>query len=217
MNGPKRNRKDGSFRTLSLALLIGFGPCLLAQDRAPLFEHRLAQEELQLAKTPSLYFIISLKSRTIALKSRGITLREWGIDGLHAWGDPPSPEPVTLRKKSTLFPPRRNKIKPAANEDAESTFELDALELKDMPSRFTLFLSGDLRIYVRAKAGGFLPRLGNVGHFFAWHVWAPLTNLVFELRKRPFAALEIVLPRKEDSQTLYWAFPEELKGLIYPL
>ena len=101
--------------------------------------------------------------------------------------------------------------------DEAAVFEPDALELKDMPSRFSLFLTGGTRIYIRPKARGFFPRLGNIGHLLAWYVGAPLTNLTFELRKKPFAAIEVVLPQKEDAQALYWAFPEGVKGLIYPL
>jgi hypothetical protein len=209
---PSRLRKG-----LLLFIVIGLSRGVLAQEKGPLIQNRLVKEELQLARTPSLYFIIYLKSKMIALKSRGMTLREWKIDGLHRWGDPPPPEAMTLQKKSTLFPPKRTKIKPAASEEEAAAFEPDALELKDMPSRFTLFLNDGMQIYVRARARGFLPHLGSVGHFFAWYVWAPMTSLFFEIRNKPHAALDITLAEKEDVRALYWAFHDGLKGLIYPL
>jgi hypothetical protein len=217
MTASKRAGQTILPKGLLLFLVIGLSRGVLAQEKAPLIQNRLAKEELQLARTPSLYFIIYLKSKLIALKSRGMTLQEWKIDSLHRWGDPPPPEAMTLQKKSTLFPPKRIKIKPAADEEEAATFEPDALELKDMPSRFTLFLSDGMRIYVRARARGFLPHLGSIGHFFTWYVWAPVTNLFFELRNKPHASLEILLADKEDAQALYWAFPDGLKGLIYPL
>jgi len=217
MTAWRRAGHRGLRKALPLFIVIGLSQGILAQEKAPLIQNRLAKEELQLARTPSLYFIVYLKSKVIALKSRGMTLREWGIESLHAWGDPPPPDALTLQKKSTLFPPKRTKIKPAVSEEEAAAFEPDALELKDMPSRFTLFLSGGMRIYIRAKARGFFPRLGSLGHFFAWYVWAPMTNLSFEMRKKPFAALDIMLANKEDARTLYWAFPDGLKGLIYPL
>lgn len=189
----------------------------LAQEKNLLIQNRLAKEELQLAGSPSLYFVIYLETGMIILKSRGLTLQEWKIEKHNSWGDAPPLESVTLQKKSTLFPPRRTRIKPPDNEEEAAAFELDALELKDMPARFTLYLGEGMRIYVRAKADGFFPRLGNIGHFFAWYVWAPMTNLSSELRQKPFAALQIVLSHKEDAQSLYWALPDGIKGLIYPL
>ncbi|MFZ2054858.1 MAG: hypothetical protein WAU81_11765 [Candidatus Aminicenantales bacterium] len=217
MTALRSTRPRGLRKALLLFIVIGLSQSILAQEKGPLIQNRLAKEELQLARTPSLYFIIYLNSKMIALKSRGMTLREWKIDGLHAWGYPPPPEALTLQKKSTLFPPKRAKIKPAANEEEAAAFEPDALELKDMPSRFTLFLSGGMRVYVRARVRGFFPRLGSLGHFFAWYVGAPLTNLFFEMRKKPFAALDIMLAGEEDARALYWTFPDGLKGLIYPL
>ncbi len=213
----KRAEISRLWKGLLLFIVIGLSGGGLAQEKDPLIQNRLAKEELQLARTPSLYFIIYLKSKTIALKSRGMPLREWKIDSLHRWGDPPPPEAMTLQKKSTLFPPKRTKIKPAASEEEAAAFEPDALELKDMPSRFTVFLSDGMQIYVRARARGFLPRLGSIGHFFAWYVWAPMTNLYSAIRKKPQAALDIVLAENEDSRALYWAFHDGLKGLIYPL
>ena len=201
---------------LSLMMFVVLVQGLRAQDQVFLIENRLAREELQLARTPSLYFIVNLKTGTISLKSRGMILQEWKIESWHSWGGALSPDALTLQKKSTLFPPKRTRIKPAAGEE-DAVFEPDALELKDMPSRFSLFMTGGLRIYVRPKADGFLPRLGNFGPFLAWYVGAPLLNLSSELRKKPFAALEIVLFKKEDCRALYWAFPDGVKGLVYPL
>lgn len=212
-----RAGRRGFRGALSLVVFFGLAHSLCAQAEAPIIENRLAREEFQLARTPSLYFIIYLKTGKIFLKSRGMILREWEVVSYRVWGGPLSPESVTLQKKSTLFPPKRTRIKPAENEEEAAVFEPDALELKDMPSRFSLFLTGGTRIYIRPKARGFFPRLGNIGHLFAWYVGAPLTNLTFELRKKPFAAIEVVLPQKEDAQALYWAFPEGVKGLIYPL
>lgn len=124
---------------------------------------------------------------------------------------------LTLVKKSTLFPPKRAKIKPAAKEEEAATFELEALELKDMPSRFTLFLSGGIGLSIRPMARGLFPSLGNFGHVLAWNLWVPLRNLSFRVRKKPFAAIDIKLEKKEDGQAVYWALPDGVKGLVFPL
>ena len=212
-----RKKRSGLLVLILFWAIGGLAAGIHAGESGELIRNRLAKEELKLAGSPSLYFIIALKSGTISLKSRGMTLREWKISGLHAWGDPPRPTALTIRKKSALFPPKRTKIKPAANEEEAAAYEPDALELKDMPSRFSLFLSDGMRIYVRAGVNGSVPRLGTIGHFFAWHVWAPMSNLFSELRNKPFSALDIRLADKEDVQALYWAFPDGIKGLVYPL
>lgn len=217
MTGSRRGRRLGAGWVLTLVFAVSLFQGVQAQEVGPLIQNRLAKEELQLARSPSLYFIIYLSTGVVTLKSRGMVLREWKIDKDNSWGNPPPLEAVMLQKKSTLFPPKRTRIRPARSEDEAAAFEPDALELKDMPTRFTLYLSGGMRIYVRARAAGFFPRLGNIGHFFAWHVWAPLTNLSSELRNKPFGALRVILLRKEDAQSLYWAMPDGIKGLIYPL
>jgi hypothetical protein len=121
-----------------------------------------------------------------------------------------------LEKKTTLNPPQRTKIKPAATEEEAAAFELEALELKDMPSRFTLFLTGNIRISIRTKPSGLLPRLRDLGHIVAWNLGVPLNNLAFRLKNRPFGAIDIKLEKKEDGQSLYWALPDGIKGLVFP-
>jgi len=213
----RRTMRGCDFRGLAVLCLLWASLPASGGDQTAYLENRLAKEELLLAKTPSLYFIVYLKSKVIALKSRGMTLQEWKVQSIHAWGDAPPLSSLALEKKSTLFPPKRAKIKPAAKEEEAATFELDALELKDMPSRFTLFLSGGIRVFVRPKARGFFPRLGNFGHVIAWNLWVPLKNLSFQLRKKPFAAIDIKLEKKEDGQAVYWGLPDGAKGLVFPL
>ena len=200
-----------------LAAILAFVSAVPARggDREPYLENRLAKEELALAKTPALYFVVRLNSKKISLKSRGMDLAEWSIESLHAWGEPPPLGVLTLEKKSKL--PERTKIQPASSDEEAATFELDALELKDMPSKFTLFLSGGIRVYVRPKAKGFFPRLGSFGHFLAWNFWVPLKNLALKLRNKPFTAIVIRLPSAEDGQAVFWAFPDGIKGLVFPL
>jgi hypothetical protein len=146
-----------------------------------------------------------------------MTLQEWKFRSIDAWGAEPPLGALSLEKKSALFPPKRAQIKPAATEEEAASFELDALELKDMPSRFTLFLSEGIRVYIRPTARGFFPRLGNLGHILRWNLWVPLKNLSFRLRRKPFAAIDIKLDQKEDGQSLYWAFPDKVMGLVFPL
>jgi hypothetical protein len=186
------------------------------EPSAPLLRNRLLKEELALAREPALYFIISLKARTLALKSRGLILQEWRIESVHRWGDAPPLQSLVLEKKSTLYPPKRREINPAA-ESAASTFELEALELKDMPSKFVLYLDRGVAVYFRPKPRNFLSHLGNVGHLVFWNLWLPLKNLSSKLKKKPLVAIDLGLAGKEDVQAMYWALPDGVKGLIFPL
>lgn len=204
-----------TFPVVIMMLVLASVRFAWGDDKGPFIENRLAKEELALAKTPSLYFIVQLKSKKIVLKSRGMKLAEWNIASLHAWGGAPPLSALVLDKKSTL--PKRTKIQPASSEEEAAAFELDALELKDMPSKFTLFLSGGIRVHIRPAAKGFWPRLGSLGHFLGWNVGIPLKNLAFKIRKKPFAALSLKVEKKEDGQALFWAFHDGIKGLVYPL
>jgi hypothetical protein len=175
--------------------------------------NRALKQELELAKSPALYCIIDLPGRQIQLKSRGMVLQEWKIERFHRWGDAPPMSAVSLGKKSTLFPPKRTKIKPGAEEEGDS-FELDALELKDMPASFVLYFDGGVRISIRPKPVKFISRIGGIGRFFSWYLWVPLRNLGNELRGRPFSAFDLALPNKEETKALYWAMADGTRGLI---
>jgi hypothetical protein len=170
-----------------------------------------------------------------------VALREWKITGLRFWGTAPRLAALTLEKKSTLFPPKRKEIVPTLEEQApeekpageqeknnsnkeqkkeeqtSQSFELEALELKDMPSNFTFFLSDGSRVYFRPAAQKFFPQIASFGHSLSWYLWVPLKNLAFRLRKRSFSAIDIMLDTGEDAQAMYWAIPDGTKGLIFPL
>ena len=175
--------------------------------------NQILKEELTLAKTPALYFVFDLEGKTIVLKSRGMVLQEWKIESLHSWGDQPSIKTLTIVKKSALFAPQRKKIKPGATEQGDK-FELDALELKDMPSSFVLYMSEGIYLYIRPKPKKLISRVGNIGHFLNWYFLVPLRDLGFELRKKSFTAIDVKLANKEEAQALYWSFADGIKGLV---
>lgn len=219
---------------VSLGFLLA-APTLAQKVPPSALQDRLLREDLALAKTPSLYFVIRLQSRTFALCAGGLTLRESKIVGLRSWGVTQPLEPLAIEKKSTLFPPKRTEIIPQTEEEAEKaqaqaekeakkpgkqqtqTFELEALELKDMPSSFILFMSDGTRLYFRPQAQKFLPRMASFGHTLSWYFWVPLKNLWFRLKKKPFSAVDVTLEAKEDCQSIYWSLAEGARGIIFPL
>ena len=209
-------------------------------DKAPsaALRDRFLREDLALAKTSSLYFVVRLKSGTLGLRAGGVTLKEWKVEAVRAWGEPHPLAALTIEKKSTLFPPRRAEIVPTSEEDeaaaaankpeperagekkAEETPkspEPEALELKDMPSSFMFLMSDGTRVYFQPKAHKVLPRIAAFGHTLKWYFWVPAKNLWFRLKKRPFSAIDIKLTTPEDCQSIYWSLAEGSKGLIFPL
>jgi hypothetical protein len=201
---------------LSLIFLCLIFALSFAEEKPlPLRLNQLLKEELSLAKTPALYFIFDLEGKSIMLKSRAMVLQEWKVESVHFWGVEPSLKDLTVVKKSALFAPKRKKIMPGAAEQQGEKFELEALELKDMPSTYVLYLSEGIYLYIRPNPQKFISRLGNIGHLFNWYLWVPLRNLGFELGKKPFTAIDVKLANKEDAQALYWALAEGTKGVVF--
>jgi hypothetical protein len=180
-------------------------------------ENRLLESELKLAKKPQIYFIFDLKNRVIFLKSRGIIFKELKIEDIKLWGYPVDIKPHTLLKKSTLFQPRREKIKPKKPDQKTEKiepFEIKALELEDMPTSYRLTLDEGIVISVRAEANGVISALSNTIHRIGWYLSRPILTLWNSVRNKPFTAIYITLT-KEDARSLYWHFPEDTESIIY--
>jgi hypothetical protein len=168
-----------------------------------------------LASSSDLYIIVDLVEKKIDLKAKGIFLRTWKMEKVRLWGDPVLSNPVSLVKKSALFPPKREEIKP--NETVEDgSFELEALELKDMPSSYRLSLERNISIYIRPKSKGWTSFLGKIGFMMRWHLFPPLRSLWSKVKKNSFTAFDITLENKEESKSLYWAASENSPFIILP-
>jgi hypothetical protein len=199
-----------------MLIILSFSlPVYSEKSLSPELKNLLLKEELALARTSSSYFIFDLQTRVVQLKASGLLLREWKIDSLRLWGDSVPLQAITLEKKSALFAPKRKKIRPGADQEGE-TFELDVLELKDMPSSFSLYMEKGLSVYIRPRPENFFSRAWEIGRFLRWFTWVPLKNLWFEVRKRPLTALDIRVSNKGEAKSLYWALAEGFKGLVYP-
>ncbi len=187
--------------------------CFCQPEPAP--RSQFLEIELSLASSSSLYFIIDIKEKKIDLKAKGIFLRTWKIEKIRFWGDPVLSNPVSLVKKSALFPPKREEIKPDETGE-ESSFEIDALELKDMPSSYRLGLERNISIYIQPKSKGWTSFLGKIGQTLRWHLFPPLKTLWSKLKKNSFTAFDITLEDKEESKSLYWAISENSPFIVLP-
>jgi hypothetical protein len=152
------------------------------------------------------------------------------------WGSPGFAGTVGLVRKTTLKAPERIVIKPGDLEEAEpapaepakpavkggaapaspAEFDLEALELKDMPKRFSLDFDNGLRISVTAREGaasrGLARRLNDAWH---WHIDLPLRNLFGSREGKRISELELTFEQGQDAQAIYWHFFEGIKGIVF--
>lgn len=179
------------------------------------YENEVLESELALAQKAQVYFIFNLKDKKIYLKTRGATKKELPIDQIKGWNLPLSARPHPLLKKSSLFRPRREEIDPKQKETAATDkFEIDALELDDMPSRFNLILDDGLVVTIRSKPVGILSYLESGASSLGLYVSRPLFTLWGHLSKRPYSSLYVSMD-KIDAQSLYWSFYEGSQSIIY--
>jgi hypothetical protein len=170
--------------------------------------------ESDLAKEPRFYFVLDVRQRNLELRVRGMVLRAWKLQDMRFWGKPAFSKTVQLVRKSTLKPPRRNIIKPGEGTIAPkdpAKFDLEALELKDMPKNFSLEFDNGLRISVKAVEKGFKALKEDVH----WYAIIPVKGFFSARNGRPVSELELRFGNEKDAQSIYWIFFEGIKGLIY--
>jgi hypothetical protein len=184
----------------------------------------LLSSELTLARKPIIYFIFDLENKEVLLKSRGTALKKMKIDDIKFWGSSVDTIPQTMIRKSALFKePKRVNIDPnKAKEEEETktasqtpgTFEIDALELNDMPTTYDLEFSEGVFISVRPKASGFVSGLYALANYAAWYVTRPALTVWYSIQSRPYTSIYITLG-EEDARSVYWSLEENSVNIIY--
>lgn len=217
------------------ALAVGAAAFGAQADRAALAQKqaRLANE-YSLAKESQFYFVLDVPGRKLELRVRGMVLRSWPLQGMRFWGDPDFAGTVELIRKSALKAPARIVIKPGEDETAEGAgtdgsaqvvtgaaspaapaeFDLEALELKDMPKRFSLDFDNGLHIQVLARSGGSPGLFGSLADAWHWHVDLPLRNLFGSRNGKRISELKLAFEHDEDAQAIYWHFFDGIKGIV---
>jgi hypothetical protein len=170
--------------------------------------------ESDLAKEPHFYFVLDVRQRDLELRVKGMALRTWKLQSMRFWGKPAFSKTVQLVRKSALNPPKRNVIKPgdaAVAAKDPTKFELEALELKDMPRSFSLEFDNGLHISVRTAENGFKAIRDAVN----WYGILPVRSFFRARNGKPMSELEISFENERDAQAIYWIFFEGIKGLVY--
>ncbi len=178
-------------------------------------ERVFLEEELKLAKEPHIYFIFDFKDKKILVKARGKVFKELSIKDFGFWGKPIDVKSAALIKKSSLFGPKRAKIKPgSAGDNANSEdFQLDAIELADMPESYSLSLDGII-INIKPETEGIISLLKNTYRSIKFHIMRPLHAAWNIIRGKQFTSITVSLGKKE-AQALYWAMHEGSGAIIY--
>jgi hypothetical protein len=178
-------------------------------------EQVLLEEEIKLAKEPHIYFVFDFKDKKIYIKARGKELKELNIKDFGFWGESLHVKSAVLIKKSSLFGPKQSKIKPgSASDNADSAdFQLDAIELADMPESYSLSLD-DIVIDIKPETEGPLSLLKNTYRSIKLHIMRPLHAVWNIIRGKQFTSITISLTKKE-AQVIYWTMHEGTGAIIY--
>ncbi len=224
-------KKTAAFAALVAAGLVGLGLAASADKAALAKKQATLTAEYGLAKEAKFYFVFDVLGRKIELRVRGMVLETWPIEAMRFWGQPDFSGTVEMVKKTTLRAPERIVIKPGETEapaikpapsaaapgTASTTspdYDLEALELRDMPGRFSLDLDNGLHITVKSKNGGSLGFGGKLRDAWRWYIRLPLTNLFGPGQDKALSELELVIADEKVAQSIYWHLFDGIKGII---
>jgi hypothetical protein len=220
---------------LLMAGLVCAGPVAAGADKAGLAKKQNSlSAEYSLAKDSTFYFVLDILGRKLELRVRGMVLRSWPVKAMRFWGRPELSGNVELVRKTALKAPERIVIKPggdakkveaapaAAPKPAGTSaapsnpaeFDLEALELKDMPKKFSLDFDNGLRILIKAKTGSSGGLLGSMREGWGWYVDLPLRNLFGPRTGKGLSELELTFDNDKDAQSIYWHFFDGIKGIV---
>jgi hypothetical protein len=217
-----------------LAGLVCAGPAAGADKVGLAKKQNSLTAEYSLAKDSTFYFVLDILGRKLELRVRGMVLRSWAVQSMRFWGRPELSGNVELVRKTALKAPERIVIKPGGDaeiiEAAPATvakptgtsvapsnpaeFDLEALELKDMPKKFGLDFDNGLHLMIKTKTGASGGLLGSMRKGWRWYVDLPLRNLFGPHNGAGLSELELTFDNDKDAQAIYWHFFDGIKGII---
>lgn len=197
-----------------------------ALDNSLIVENTLLRAEYDLAHKGQVYLYLNLDRKQFEVRSSGMTIatiaiaeiRPWGplpVAGLHLIADkdgvperekikiPPLGGEVNTAKPATPPPP----VDPAATPVAKK-FEVQATEVTDMPSSYSLRLEGGGLLAIKSFPEA-TDWQGNMAQRFEkplWKISRALQSDLYHYKKKSFTELTLILA-PHDAQRLYWALP----------
>ena len=226
-------------RTIALAILgaaalVAIGRGAAVDRTAPAKTQAALTTEYGQAKDSNFYFVLDVLGRKLELRVRGMVLKSWPLQAMRFWGNPGFAGTVELVRKTTLKAPERIVIKPGDTEEPEpapaeaakpaakgaaapaspAEFDLEALELKDMPKKFSLDFDNGLRITIKARDGGSKGLTGTLNDAWHWYIDLPLRNLFGSREGKKISELELTFEQGQEAQAIYWHFFDGIKGIV---
>lgn len=217
--------------TIFLTLLLS-GPATADELTELAQTNRLLQAEFALAKSQKLYFIFDLQASEILYRVSGVTVAKLPILSLRSWGRPADGIAYTLTKRTARKEPEREQIaipdgkeeaKPAAPTpppkpgDAPRAPEVQALEIADMPTEYTLQLDDGTLLTVRstlAENVSFKEKIRYYYDKYSWFITRPLISISQHRQGNTYNEMLLTLPERE-ARMLYWSFQEGGRCLVH--
>lgn len=192
----------GSSLVVVLLLMAVLGEACSSQGRAqPKGTPHPVDQELQLAKTKSLYVIIDANEKIALLKARGVPLRTFPLTNTEWIGDPLAQSTVLhLQTKDPLVSPLPISPPPVSSSEAPPEDPLTPLTVNDMPTRYELTFQEHLTILVQPPHLPFF--WANMGHQIAGWGERVVARLVTWGSSHQYLILSL---DPAEAQALYWA------------
>jgi hypothetical protein len=220
---------------IAAALLLLSTPARPQDAAVQARDVRRLETELTLAKSPAFYLVLDLPGRALELRTRGLVLRRWTLEQVRQSGARAAEGVYTIRKKIASFVPTRSEIVPEKGaeeptpkaEEAKSKeagsgpksgattspaapYELQALEVQDMPDSFDLALDSGLVLRLSVRKKGLSSILARTERA----LYLPLKTLLLTLKNKHFDLVELIFNEKKESQAIYWTVFEGQKIFI---
>jgi hypothetical protein len=210
---------------LLTSLLGGLAAPARALDDNLTVENTLLRAEYDLARKKQVYLYLDLAKKQFDIRASGMTIANIAIREIRSWGPRPEPGLHLIADKDRV--PERDKIQiPPGGEEVATKpavppppvdpaappvvkkFEVQATEVTDMPSNYSLLLEGGGVLVIKSfpTASGWKGKMAQLFEKPLWKMTRALRSTLQHFKKQPFAELLLILSH-EDAQRLYWALP----------
>lgn len=212
---------------LLVTSILGSGaPSAHALDDSLTIANTLLQAEYDLARKKQIYLYLNLEQKQFEIRSSGMTVTTIAIMEVRPWGTLPEAglhliadkDRVPEREKIKIPPPGGEEVAtkptaPAAPVDPAAPpvvkkFEVQATEVTDMPTSYSLWLEGGGLLSIRSfpEETGWREKIAQRFEKPRWKISRALQSVLHHYKDESFTELTLILTPL-DAQRLYWALP----------
>jgi len=199
-------------RTIILLFISLMLPTGLAAENIGelLRENEMLKLEIPLAQGKDIYYVFDLNQSKVSLKARGATYREFPINSFICRGKQATPLVLLLKGKNNM--PKRQQTGPEESGSTES-FDIKALELDDMPEKFTMEFENNLTISVLGQSTGFSGPIRNLAFSLRWRLCRPVISIWNAIWGKPSISILLTMDGT-DAKALFWHMRPGAKSII---